>query len=92
MKKKGKGKTLPILKSDKQAEDFVANADLTEYDLSEFVPVHFEFSNKTARINMRLPEALLERIRMAAEKKQIPYSRYIRKVLEEAVMRDASNV
>ncbi len=66
MKKEKKPKKLPIGTSDEEAEKFVAEVDLTEYDLSEFVPVHFEFSHKTARINMRLPEALLERIWMAA--------------------------
>jgi hypothetical protein len=35
-------KPLPKLKTDKEAEDFVENADLTEFDMSEFKPVRFE--------------------------------------------------
>jgi hypothetical protein len=31
-------KKLPILKTDKEAEDFIDNADLTEYDLSALTP------------------------------------------------------
>jgi hypothetical protein len=32
-------KKLPILKTDKEAEDFIDNADLTEYDLSALTPI-----------------------------------------------------
>ncbi|MEN6386418.1 MAG: CopG family antitoxin [Phycisphaerales bacterium] len=35
-------KPLPKLKTDKEAEDFVDTADLTEFDMSEFKPVKFE--------------------------------------------------
>ena len=35
-------KKLPRLKSDKQAEEFVARSDLTEYDLSRMQMVEFE--------------------------------------------------
>ena len=35
-------KPLPKLKTDKEAEDFVDTADLTEFDMSEFKPVRFE--------------------------------------------------
>ena len=31
------------------AEDFVATADLSRYDLSEMVPIRFEFKPKTER-------------------------------------------
>ena len=35
-------KKLPRLKTDKQAEEFVARSDLTEYDLSRMQMVEFE--------------------------------------------------
>lgn len=35
--------TLPVLSSDKAAEDFVDKADLTDYDLSGMKAVRFEF-------------------------------------------------
>ena len=35
-------KKLPRLKNDKQAEEFVARSDLTEYDLSRMQMVEFE--------------------------------------------------
>ena len=61
-------KTLPKLKSDKEAEDFVANADLTEYDLSGMRMVRFEFQPKSERVNMRLPRPLLDAVKATAVK------------------------
>ncbi len=78
-------KRLPELKTDREAEDFVANADLTRYDLSGFRPARFEFERKTARINMRLPQSLLDAVKARAEKRGVPYQRYIREILERAV-------
>jgi predicted DNA binding CopG/RHH family protein len=78
-------KTLPVLKSDKQAEDFVDHADLSEYDLSGFKMMQFEFGKKDARVNMRLPETLLDAVKKRAERRGIPYQRFIREVLERAV-------
>ena len=76
---------IPKLMTDEQAEAFVENADLTEYDLSAFRPARFEFEKKTARVNMRLPESLLQAIRNEARRQGIPYQRFIRQVLERAV-------
>lgn len=46
MKDKRNLKALPVLKSDEEAERFVAEADLTEYDLSGFRATHFEFQSE----------------------------------------------
>jgi predicted DNA binding CopG/RHH family protein len=62
-------KQLPVLKSDQEAEDFVAHADLSEYDLSHFEVVQFEFGKKDARITMRLSEALLNAVRERAQRR-----------------------
>ena len=78
-------KKLPRLQSDEEAEEFVANADLTNYDLSDLRTVLFEFQPKTERINMRLPKPLLEAVKASAIKAGVPYQRFIRQVLEAAV-------
>jgi predicted DNA binding CopG/RHH family protein len=78
-------KKLPKLRTDKSAEDFVANSDLTEYDLSNMRLVRFEFEPKTERVNMRLPRTLLDAVKARAAKQGIPYQRYIRQALENAV-------
>jgi predicted DNA binding CopG/RHH family protein len=80
-------KKLPRLKSDKEAEEFVEKADLAEYDLSGMRPVHFEFQPKTERVNMRLPKQLLAAVRAKAAKTGVPYQRFIRQALEDAVQR-----
>ncbi len=78
---------LPKPTSDQQAADFIGSADLTAYDLSTMTPVRFEFAAKEARVNMRLPEELLAAVKTAAGKAGIPYQRFIRRALEQAIER-----
>lgn len=78
-------KKLPTLGSDKEAEAFIANSDLTEYDLSGMRMVRFEFQPKSERVNMRLPRPLLDAVKATAAKAGIPYQRFIRQTLENAV-------
>jgi predicted DNA binding CopG/RHH family protein len=78
-------KNLPTLRSDKEAEDFVAKADLTDYDLSGMRVVRFEFQPKSERVNMRLPRPLLDAVKATAAKAGVPYQRFIRQTLENAV-------
>ena len=69
-------KPLPTLRTDEEAERFVAEADLTEYDLSGMRLVRFEFEPKSERVNMRLPKSLLDAVKAAAAKAGIPYQRF----------------
>ena len=78
-------KKLPKFKSYKAAEKFTAQADLTTYDLSDLKPHRFEFAPKTARVNMRLPEALLAAVKKRAKREGIPYQRLMRQIVEDAV-------
>jgi predicted DNA binding CopG/RHH family protein len=78
-------KKLPILTNDQAAEAFIDEADLTKFDLSGMKPLRFEFAAKEARVNMRLPDELLTAVKAAAQKKGIPYQRYIRMALEQAL-------
>ncbi len=79
---------IPVFRTDEEAERFVEEADLTEYDLTQFKPVRFEFEKKAARVNMRLPETLLNAVKARAEARGIPYQRFIREALEQALARD----
>jgi predicted DNA binding CopG/RHH family protein len=86
MKTKPKSlKKLPTLKSDRAAERFVANANLTRFDLSDMRVTKFEFAPKEARLNMRLPGQLLEAVKRAAKRRGVPYQRFIRQALEHAL-------
>lgn len=75
----------PSLKSDEEAERFVAEADLTEYDWSKMKPVHFEFEQKNAVVNMRLPERQLAEIKRLAEERGIKYQRFMRELLSRGM-------
>mgnify|MGYP000845571916 CR=1 FL=1 len=78
-------KKLPKLRSDKEAEAFVDEADLTQYDLTGMKMMRFEFQPKDERVNMRLPKPLLQAVKSSAAQAGIPYQRFIRQALEEAV-------
>jgi predicted DNA binding CopG/RHH family protein len=80
-------KPLPKLQTDDEAERFVAEADLTEYDLSGLCTVQFEFQPKSERLNLRVPKGLLDAVTAAAASAGIPYQRFIRQTLEAAVQR-----
>jgi predicted DNA binding CopG/RHH family protein len=84
--RKQKGlKQFPVFVTDEEAERFVDTADLSEYDFSRFRPVHFEFEKKTAQINMRVPQPLLDAVKDRAKARGIPYTRYIRELIEHDV-------
>jgi predicted DNA binding CopG/RHH family protein len=78
-------KKIPAFKTDEEAESFVANADLTDYDLSGAQLVRFELKRKDKSVNLRLPEDLLDAVRSRAQRAGIPYQRFIRLALERAV-------
>ena len=78
-------KKLPAAKTDAQAAAFVRDGDLTAYDLSTMRSTRFEFAPKEARVNMRIPGELLAAIKTAAAKAGVPYQRFIRRALEEAI-------
>ena len=77
---------VPRLSTDEAAEAFLEE-DLSDLDFTQFKPVRFEFEKKSARVNMRLPQALLEAVKARAEARGIPYQRFIRETLERAVTR-----
>jgi predicted DNA binding CopG/RHH family protein len=54
-------------------------------DFSQFKPVLFEFEKKNQQINMRVPEPLLAAVKARAKARGIPYTRFIRETLEQAL-------
>lgn len=79
-------KKVTKIKTDKEAEDFLEK-DLSGLDFSQFKPMRFEISKKEASLNMRLPAPLMEAVRAKAKSQGVPYSRYVRMVLEEDLRR-----
>ena len=74
---------VPRMTTDEEVEAFLEQ-DLSDLDFSQFRPVKFEFQAKAARLNMRLPAALLDAVKARAKLRGVPYARYIREVLEQA--------
>jgi predicted DNA binding CopG/RHH family protein len=79
-------KKVPVMTTDEEAEAFLMQ-DLSDLDYSQFEPLHFEFEKKEAQINMRVPQLLLDAVKEKARAKGIPYTRYIRMLLERDVAR-----
>ena len=77
-------KKVPEFKTDAEAETFLEQ-DLSGLDLSQFKPLRFEFDRKAAQLNMRVPIALLEAVKGRAKARGIPYTRYIRELIERDV-------
>ena len=75
---------VPTLRTDEEAEAFLMQ-DLSDLDFSQFKPMHFEFERKEAQVNLRVPEGLLDAVKDRAKAKGIPYTRYIRLLMERDI-------
>lgn len=76
---------IPTFQSDAETERFVATADLSKFDLSGAQLVRFEMKPKDKSVNLRMPLSLFDAVREEARKAGIPYQRFIRLKLEQAV-------
>jgi predicted DNA binding CopG/RHH family protein len=75
---------VPKMTTDQEAEAFL-DQDLSDLDFSQFKPVRFEFERKSAQLNMRIPQSLLDAVKVKANERGIPYTRYIRELMERDV-------
>lgn len=75
---------VPVLRTDEEAEAFLMQ-DLSDLDFSQFKRMHFEFEKKEAQVNLRVPEGLLEAVKDRAKQKGMPYTRYIRLLMERDI-------
>jgi predicted DNA binding CopG/RHH family protein len=80
-------KKFPEFKTDAEAETFVATADLARYDFSDMAPMRFELRRKNKSVSLRLPEPLLDAVRKRAASAGMPYQRFIRMAVEQALQR-----
>jgi predicted DNA binding CopG/RHH family protein len=76
---------IPTFQSDAEAERFVDESNLTKFDLSGAQLVRFEMKPKDKSVNLRMPLSLFDAVREEARKAGIPYQRFIRLKLEQAV-------
>lgn len=77
---------VPEFKSDKEAEEFL-ETDLSDLDFSQFQPVNFVIGQKAAQVSLRVPEPLLDAVKLRAKARGISHGRYIRELMERDVAR-----
>jgi predicted DNA binding CopG/RHH family protein len=76
---------VPHMTTDAEAEAFL-DQDLSGLDFTQFKPARFELRGKDARVNMRLPQGLLDSLKARAKVQQIPYQRLMRDLLEQGLI------
>ena len=83
-------KTIPKFKNEDEEREFWATADTSLYfDWTKGKRVKFpnlKFSTET--ISLRLPLSMLEDIKIAANRRDVPYQSLIKIFLDQAVKRD----
>ena len=79
-----KKRLVPEITTDEEAEAFL-DQDLSDLDFTQFQPLDWERLPKTARITMRVPEALVTALKARAKERGIPYQRLVREAIEKAV-------
>lgn len=89
MSDKHDNKSFPVYNTDKEAEDFVTHADLSDYDFSAFQKmsslINSEYANKDAQVNLRLPQSQLDQVKQAAQTIGMPYTRLIRQFIDHGI-------
>jgi predicted DNA binding CopG/RHH family protein len=78
---------MPQLRSEKEVQDFWSTADSSEIlDWSE-APISFfpQLKPSSRTISIRLPESLLETIKVLANRRDIPYQSMLKILLAEKV-------
>ncbi|KAA3613105.1 MAG: hypothetical protein D8M58_12410 [Calditrichaeota bacterium] len=80
-------KNIPKFKSEDEERAFWAEKDSSEYiDWRKSKPMFFsKLKPSTKTISLRLPEFLLEEIRMLANKRDIPYQSLIKIFLKDKI-------
>ncbi|MCH8552617.1 MAG: BrnA antitoxin family protein, partial [Natronospirillum sp.] len=82
-----KPKTIPEFKTEAEERSFWESHDSSEYvDWKQAAPASFpKLKPSTKTISLRLPEALLNRIKIEANKRDMPYQSLIKVWLAEDV-------
>ena len=84
---KKKLKTIPRFASEDEEREFWATHDTTDYfDSTRMVKATFpNLKPSTRTISIRLPEALIEQLKVLANKQDIPYQSLVKIYLSEKV-------
>jgi len=77
---------IPRLRTDAAAEAFLRQ-DLSNLDFSRFHPTRFEFEQRTAQRNIRLPASLRDAVKQRTSAHGIPCTRFTREAVDHAPAR-----
>jgi predicted DNA binding CopG/RHH family protein len=82
-----KAKTIPRFRDEREEREFWEEHDSADYiDWSTAKPARFpNLKPSTTAISLRLPVSLLERIKVAANKRDVPYQSLIKTLLAEKI-------
>lgn len=94
MKKQKKLKKIPDFRSEKEEREFWATHDSTDYvDWSKARWVSFpNLKPSTQSISLRLPQDLLDSLKVLANKKDVPYQSLMKVFLSEKVQEEFSHL
>lgn len=83
-------KKIPTFASEEEEREFWSHHDATDFiDFSEAQPTLMPNLRPTLKtVSIRLPESLLESIRVLAHKRDVPYRSLIKMLLAEGVERE----
>ncbi len=86
-------KNIPKFKNEDEEREFWANADSTEYiDWKKAEQTTFpKLKPSTKTISLRLPESMLDEIKMIANKRDVPYQSLIKIYLKERINQELKN-
>lgn len=87
---KKKTKKIPKFKNEDQERDFWAKNDVTEYfDWANATKVTFpDLKQTTKAISIRLPESMLNELKVLANKRDIPYQSLIKIYLFDKIRQE----
>lgn len=91
-KPKTKKKQVPSFRNEKEEREFWATHDSTAYvDWKRAVPARLpNLKPSTATISLRLPESMLEELKVLANKRDVPYQSLMKVFLAERIERERS--
>jgi predicted DNA binding CopG/RHH family protein len=81
---------IPTFESEDEEREFWATHDSTDYiDWGEASPAYFpKLKPSTKSISLRLPEMMLDQLRLIAHKRDIPYQSLIKVFLYERIKQE----
>lgn len=88
-------KTIPKFKNEDKEDGFWSTHDSTDYvDWSKAIinPVFPKLKLSTKSITIRVPESLLNSLKMLANKKDVPYQSLVKIFLDEKIREETGSV